>query len=122
MDLPSLPIDLPILIDWLDRAVRHDLRAWRDTYFDCLVVATFLVAIGVALEGLEYLPIRKEFLDSSSGLMRVRFRATNLLRRAEVLGWIMVAIGVVGEFGFEPLFSQADERLQSFNDILFEEG
>jgi hypothetical protein len=113
-------MDSPELIRRFDDLIRTDLTAWRDWFFGWMIASTVVVAAGVVLEGLEYVP--KKFLPEprfnlGTGLP-VPSHFHTWIERLLVLGWFLVSVGVVGEFAFEPLTSRMDGYLQQFNNIL----
>jgi hypothetical protein len=100
----------------LDELVRVGHQDLRDGFFKGLLIFTAIVAIGVLLEFVEHLPIRKTYF--SSGRLVVRYSLTRWIKRFSWISTIVVVIGVGAEGIFEGLTSRADGILQDFNQIL----
>src|SRR5580700_5207639 len=100
----------------LDELARADLQALRDSYFEWLLIATWAVLIGVAMEGPE---VAKDLMD---GFERSRGREEKRhplwVSILSSVGWLLIVGGIVGEGIFEAMVSSADGSLQTFNDIL----
>src|ERR1035437_2026192 len=87
-----------------------DLTAVRDLYFSCLLWSSGLVAVGVILEG-------PEVIHEARGVFgRVKTEPRPWITLIALIGWIFVALGVVGEGISEALVSRADGNIQAFND------
>src|ERR1017187_3711968 len=107
------------LIRLLDVAVRTSFQSLRDVYFLRLEICTFAVVIGVFIEEGEYflswprirqkVPLR---------LLLPTHRFDKWVRRLSKVGWILILLGVGGEFVYEARVSRADGWLQEFNGIL----
>jgi hypothetical protein len=118
----------------LDDLVRTDLQDIRQSFFVWLLISTAVVALGVLLEGPELLREASEEIERFrfkslhrvninlvTGLPIIRHRL-NWRLLLEVAGWLLIGIGVVGEFGFEIGMSKYDKLLQSFDSILIAEA
>jgi hypothetical protein len=114
----------------LDEAVRLYLTGGRDEYFNLLLLATLIVAIGVVLEGFEVchevkdeisryrFKFRHELrIDGTTGLPVFEHRLNRKLLAAAV-GWFLVSIGVVGEFWLEAKVKQFDVSIQFIDNDL----
>lgn len=86
------------------------LTATRDSYFSYLLFASGAVAVGVALEGPEVIHEARKILCG------IRTKARRWITLVSFVGWILVALGVLGEGISEALVSRADGNIQSFND------
>jgi hypothetical protein len=121
MSIPAWVIGL------LDDSVRADVRRLQDNSFHWLLGCTMLVAVGVVLEGLEHsqhlFGAAAFRIDPFNGIPHiVKRRAPNFVKGIVIFGWFLVAIGVAGEFVCDALISQADEVVQTLNEILLNEG
>jgi hypothetical protein len=86
------------------------LTSTRDLYFSWLLWSSFAVAVGVALEGPEVIhEVRK-------ALFHLKTEARPWITLIALVGWILVALGVLGEGISEALVSRADGNIQAFND------
>ena len=107
------------LIGLLDAAVRTSFQSLRDTYFVRLEVCTFAVVIGVLIEESEYFlswPRVRERIPL--GILLPAHRFDTWVQRISKAGWILILLGVGGEFVYEARVSRADGWLQEFNNIL----
>lgn len=110
----SKPTSTVVRYQTLDSSMKGSMEALRDEFFWWLVAAAIVVAAGVVLEGIEQWKQGRE-----------HFRGVKYSRQAEgiflsvgIAGWALVAIGVISEFVLEPLVSQADSKIQTFDSIL----
>ena len=86
------------------------LTAVRDQYFSYLLWSSMAVAIGVALEGPEVIH------EARNVLRKIQEKARPWITLVALIGWILVALGVLGEGISEALVSRADGDIQAFND------
>lgn len=101
----------PEMLRLLDEAARNSLQELRDLWFFWLVVSAVVVAVGVVVEGPEiFKDIREAFSDS--GFSKKIERRIALL---SAIGWLLVAVGVAGEFVAEVMVSKADALIQTFD-------
>jgi hypothetical protein len=101
----------------------------RDGYFNLLLLSTVVVAIGVVMEGPQvFEDIQEEIerfwhgrprleIDKRTHLPVTRHRF-NWKKMIESLGWLLVAVGVCGEFALDSLVSQSDRQLQTFDNTV----
>ncbi len=99
----------------------------------CSLLATFVVAAGVVIEGTE------DIKDAWAELNRYRFKSNRKLKltadgvpifehRLDWLkfvvlsGWLLIALGVVGEFWLEQHVSEFDRGIQAIDDELMGES
>jgi len=101
-----------------DEIVRNGFRHERDFFFTLLIISTGIVVAGLFLEEAKlWFPEGKPRPDPITGV----FCSSALVRwrkRLEVLGWILIVVGVIGEGAFEGATSVADGLLQDFGNIL----
>ena len=114
-------IPLP-LAGTIDDLMRSDLQYWRDQWFLALLVSTAVVGIGILMEG-------PEVWHQMSGMVRSIFCADKAehaipawITLLASIGWLLIALGVIGEGITEAVVSSADGNLQTFNDILLTEA
>lgn len=98
-------------------AIRADFQSIRDTYFFRLEACTFAVVIGVFIEESEYLLSWKRVRQR----IPLRFllpthRFETWVRRLSKTGWVLILLGVAGEFAYEAYVSRADGWLQDFSN------
>ena len=101
---------LPDSINLLDELTREGLQSFRDSWFHCLSLATFAVAIGVALEGPEV------FHEVKSALCTERQKPKWMVV-AGLIGWLLIVGGVIGEYFLAEIVSKADGLIQTFDNI-----
>src|SRR5579884_820007 len=82
----------------------------RDMYFSWLLWSSGAVAVGVALEGPELIH------EARKTLFHIRVPSPRWITLVALIGWILVAIGVLGEGISEALVSRADGKIQASND------
>lgn len=103
---------------WIDDAIRSSNQHLRGQFFTGLLIFTFIVLIGVVLEESESIPIRRTTIDQNSGLSVPRHRLLRWLARLQKLGWVLVVVGVLGEFVFEGCLTRMDGVIEKFDAIL----
>jgi hypothetical protein len=102
----------------LDDLVRSDFISFRDACFDWLLVATGVVALGLLFE------LPEIWHDSASAIRRLRGQTTGLteirpsIKLLISVGWLLIVIGVVGEFIADTFVSRADGIVQTFDETL----
>jgi hypothetical protein len=104
---------LSSLLVTADELVRKELETFRGLFFICLVAATVLVLVGVALEEAhDWMPYVHHILRLDP---IVEYR---LSKKLVTLGWLLILVGVGGEFIFEVYVNRADSILSGFDNIL----
>jgi hypothetical protein len=124
----------PEIIASLDEGVRQYLLDGRDEYFNLLLLSTVIVAVGIVMEGPEVVHDTKEEIlrylfrsksalkvDGPTGLPIYEHRL-NWMKLTASLGWLLIVIGVSGEFVLDSLVSQSDSQVQTFNNIITKFG
>jgi hypothetical protein len=114
----------PEFLRTLDESIRPLLTDARDIYFRWLEYSTFAVGFGVVLEGLEVIHDTKEEVHKfrigfprRTDVVATRHRLNRVLL-ISLLGWLLVSVGVLGEFWFEIKVSQYDKTLRLIDDNL----
>lgn len=102
----------------IDDLMRGDLQALRDGYFDWLLYSTYLVIIGVVLEGPEVVHEAIDLFRKSD----TASKTPNWIKFVALVGWLFVVLGVAGEAYFDAKVSNGDTQLQAFNTSLLVEA
>jgi hypothetical protein len=98
----------------IDELTRTDLQNLRDGYFACLLIFTGIVIVGIALEGPEVLHDTFNLLRNSS-----RKKEPSAWEKwLASVGWLLIVLGLAGEFVAEELVSKADGLIKTFDDIV----
>jgi hypothetical protein len=108
----------PELVEYINKLMRADLFEWRNFLFDKLLLSTKLVALGLLLEGPELT------WDMFSLFRQWRFKTrfhfsvpeghpSAGVKVAAFVGWILIAVGVAGEWYLETMIESADAGIQS---------
>jgi hypothetical protein len=120
------PMLRPDTLKGIDTLIRADFIAFRETCFNWLLAATGLVVVGLAFEGPEL------WHEISSITRRWCFRrkfrfslpeehTPNWAKLLASLGWLLIVVGVVGEYVADSFVSRADGYVQTFDQILLAE-
>lgn len=99
----------PELLRRTDELISRDLSELHNWYFLLVLIFAGMVALGVILEGPEVI---HEFRSKPGTSHRP------WVKKAGLIGWVLVALGVAGEVVFEELASWADGASHAFSDIL----
>jgi hypothetical protein len=114
---PVVPI-APIVVKGLDDLVRSDFESFRNIWFDRLLISTAVVVVGLLFELPEILQ------DSIHAIRDLRHGSTpapEVSARVKLLvsvGWLLIVVGVVGEFVADSFVSKADGIVQIFDETL----
>lgn len=120
------PILRPDALKSIDTLIRADFIAYRETCFNWLLAATGLVVAGLALEG----PELWHEITSINRHWRFRRRfhfslpeehAPNWATLLAFVGWLLIVVGVAGEYVADSFVSRADGYVQTFDEILLTE-
>jgi hypothetical protein len=115
----------------LDLAKMADLKNLRDRYFDCLLVCTGLVGIGLLMEAPELWYDVREAIGRKS--RELKYWLTPSIDREEypippprvkvlaAVGWVLIVLGVMGEGVSEGFVHKYDTALSSLNDAIIAE-
>jgi hypothetical protein len=110
----------PELAGKIDDLMKADLQLWRDWCFHWLLISTGLVIVGVTLEG-------PELVYGTIAIVRRKSRRSEPVEPHRLpdwaailglLGWLLVVVGVAGEYVADPMVSKADGNILTLNDIL----
>src|SRR5579863_6713027 len=112
--IPPIP---PIIPKGLDDLVRSEFEAFRDGWFNWLLFWTAVVAVGLLFELPE---IWHDTVDAIRALVG-KPKGPEIAPWMKLLvsvGWLLIVVGVSGEFVADSLVSKADGIVQTFDEIL----
>jgi hypothetical protein len=122
---PSIPF--PDTLKGVDDLIRISLEGFRNSCFNWLLAATFLVVAGLVFEGPEL------WHEISSIVRHWRFgrrfhfslpeeQTPNRAKLLAFVGWTLIVLGVAGEFVADSFVSKADGFVQKFDEILLSDA
>jgi hypothetical protein len=120
------PIPRPDTLKGIDDLIRAGFEAYRGSCFNWLLAATGLVVVGLVLEGPEL------WHDITSIVRRWHFKrrfhfslpeehSPDWVKLLAFVGWLLIVIGVAGEYVADSFVSKADGYVQTFDEILLTE-
>src|SRR5581483_3689195 len=130
MYLPQGSPEISAIAQSLDSLIRADLQHLRDLYFGWLLFCTLIVGFGLGLEGPEIVHdmigiFRRETIERrfwlALSIERREWKVPEWMKVMTALGWLLIVVGVTGEFVAEAYIHEADAVLDTFNDILTSE-
>jgi hypothetical protein len=122
---PSVPI--PDTLRGVDDLIRIGFENFRAIWFERLLTATFIVVVGLVLEGPELWHETRAIKRHWSFTWRFRFSlpeesAPHWAKLLAFIGWVLIVGGVAGEFVADSFVSKADGYVQKFDEILLTEA
>jgi len=116
-------IAMPETLRGVDDLIKAEFEAFRALWFSRLLLATFLVVVGLFMEGPELL------YETHSIIHRWRFNSLFRFSLPEMhipdwakliafIGWVLIVVGVAGEFVVDSFVSKADGFVQRFDEVL----
>jgi phosphoglycolate phosphatase-like HAD superfamily hydrolase len=108
----------PIVVKGLDDLVRSDFESFRNICFGWLLFSTGIVALGLLFELPE---IWHDSVDAILSLRRRPQAKTEIPPWVQLLvsvGWLLIVVGVMGEFVADSFVSKADGIVTTFNETL----
>ncbi len=122
---PSVPT--PDTLKGIDDLIRIDFEAFRTIWFARLLAATFLVVVGLAMEGPELWHEIHSIIRHWNFKRRFDFsipeeHPPEWAKLLAFVGWIFIVAGVGGEFVADSFVSKADGYVQKFDEILLTEA
>jgi hypothetical protein len=106
----------------IDDLMKADLQYARDMWFGLLLAATWMVGVGLALEGPElWFEIRDIFRrrrDRRNFFVTWPAETPDWRKLWAFAGWVLIVLGVMAEGYIEAKVNDADRDLQTFNDHL----
>jgi hypothetical protein len=118
---PTVPP--PDTLKGIDDLIRIDFEGFRAIWFARLLAATFLVVVGLVMEGPELWHEIHSIIWRFSFNHRFHFsrpeeRLPEWAKLLAFVGWIFIVGGVGGEFVADSFVSRADGFVQKFDEIL----
>jgi hypothetical protein len=115
------PIPAPDTLKGVDDLIRSGFEQFSELWFRRLLEATALVAIGLLFELPE---IWHEFVEAIKELFDCgpEKRIKPWAKLFGTVGWILIVVGVCGEFWAESVTSRADGFIRKFDEILLAEA
>jgi hypothetical protein len=116
------PIPTPDVLKGVDDQIRSALEAFRNACFSWLLVSTGVVVVGLLFELPE---IWHESINAIRELMHSCKPERHIpawMKLVVSLGWLLIVVGVAGEFVADTFVSKADGAVQTFNNILLTEA
>jgi hypothetical protein len=111
----------PDTLKGVDDLLRSDLEAFRDLWFDRLLWATGFVFVGLVFEAPEIWHDTVHAIRDLIHSCKPEKALSSKLKLMGTLGWVLIVVGVGGEFVAEGFFSRADGFVQKFDEILLAE-
>lgn len=117
----------PKLSKYIDDLMQADILAWRDVLFTWLLRSTLAVTSGLVLEGPELFHdivslIRQWWFRRKFHFSLPEEHAPEWAKVLAFIGWILITVGVAGEWYTEVHIEDADLTVQSFMDSRFEDA
>jgi hypothetical protein len=115
----------------LQLSQRADLQKYRDSYFDLLLLCTKIVAVGLLLEAPEivhdvYGIMRRKSIELrywlAPSISRREHSVPGWMKILTAIGWLLIVLGVIGEFVSEAYINKYDTALQRLNDTIISEA
>lgn len=111
------------LANHIDDLMRSDLFYWRDLWFDRLLLSTKIVVGGLILEGPELLWETTSIARSWIYRRKFHFSLPEIhtpdwVKVVAFCGWILIVLGVAGEWITDGLVSSANANVEAFNNSL----
>lgn len=118
---PSLT--MPNTLKGVDDLIHAGFEAYRNSCFNWLLVATALVIVGVVLEGPELWHeitgiIHRWLVRRRFGISLLEVSPHNWVKIVAAIGWLLIVLGVAGEYVADSFLSKADGYVQTFDEIL----
>jgi hypothetical protein len=122
---PAIP--RPDTLKGVDGLIRAGFEAYRATCFNWLLVATGLVVAGLIFEGPELWHETTSIVRRWRFIHRFRFslpeeHTSDWAKLLAFIGWLLIVIGVGGEYVADSFVSKADAYVQTFDEILLTEA
>jgi hypothetical protein len=121
------PILKPDALKGVDDLIHAGFEAYRATCFNWLLAATGLVIIGLICEGPELSHEITSIVRHWRFTHRFHFslpeeHAPEWAKLLAFIGWLLIVIGVAGEYVADSFVSKADGYVQTFDEVLLTEA
>jgi hypothetical protein len=116
MGLP--PIPTPDTLKGIDDLIRLGFEEFRELWFSRLLISTALVVAGLLFEAPEIWHESIEAIRELCHSCNPRRDIPAWMKLAGTLGWVLIVVGVTGEFVADSFVSKADGFVQKFDEIL----
>jgi hypothetical protein len=114
---PVAPI-APIVVKGLNDRVRSDFEAFRNIWFNRLLISTAVVALGLLFELPEIIHDSVEAIRELRQGHKPTPQIRPWVKLFVSLGWLLIVVGVGGEFVADSFVSKADGIVQTFDETL----
>jgi hypothetical protein len=106
----------PDVLKGIDDLIRADFEAFRNACFNWLLISTGVVVLGLLFE------LPEIWLESINAVNSLRhspeFHIPAWVKLVVSFGWLLIVVGVAGEFVADSFVSKADGFVQKFDEIL----
>jgi hypothetical protein len=117
----------PELANKIDDLMKDDLLYWRSLCFGWLLLATKIVVVGLVIEGSEliyemFLIVRRKVREHRWGFRLLKAEIPEWMKIVAFVGWLLIVVGVSGEWIADGIVSDADRNIEAFNAILLRDA
>jgi hypothetical protein len=125
--LTPSPISRPDTLKGVDDLIRAGFEAYRGSCFNWLLAATGLVVAGLVFEGPELWHDITSIVRHWRFVRRFHFAVPEVhtpdwAKLFASLGWLLIVVGVAGEYVADSFVSKADGYVQTFDELLLTEA
>ncbi len=112
------PVPLPDTLKGVDDLIRSGFEEFRELWFTRLLVSTALVVGGLLFEAPEIWHESVEAIRVLCHSCKPKRDIPAWMKLVGTLGWVLIVVGVTGEFVADSFVSKADGFVQKFDEIL----
>ena len=102
----------------IDDLVRADFESFRDSWFNWLLFWTAVVAVGLLFEMPEIIHDSAEVIRDLFHSAKSTSRIAPWMKLLVSAGWLLIVVGVMGEFVADSFVSKADGMVTAFDETL----